>query len=235
MPLIYRKRINQFNKFIQAIRFTPEELKEYYGITPNLVELLKNTKDNTIELTEKEQEIVIKVTQGELSKRRIPITKEFRHKLNELRENVGGKKLAHYIHENESTMTSLLRGRTDATTYIIRHKINKAYHDYKCGILKPKPSIYGSGMSVEQMLYEDWQFALAKNKKYFKALEVGKTYRIYETSSPVAQNEYKLVFEGTILEEYDNYYFGKHGDKKVTFMKNLLYLPNYKVEEIKNE
>lgn len=235
MPKMYRYQIDELYKFLDEIDFSESELRKHYDLTPDLIKRTQEFEGNEVLINDKEKQNIEKILRTGASSNRVPITNKFKRKLKILKRDIGGKILAEHIDEPQSTVTNLLRGNTKTTTCNMRKKINKAYYDYKRGTLRTPLTDFKSGLTLKQLQEEDLKKALEKNKKHFKPLEIGKTYKIYEKMPQRQTNPYELVFEGTVLEEYKNYYFGKNGDRKVTFMKNLLYLPNYKVEEIKNE
>ena len=235
MAIIYRSAMNQFQDFAHQIKFTPKDIKQHYDIKPELFERIKNCESDSLQVTDEEKQIVQDIIQHMSSLYRVPVTDGLKSKLDELRQEYDAKQVSKMIGKDLTFVGRVLRGQCKTTTFEECKRIHKLYHDYKCGLIKGYKKNPVRRRTLKAMKEDDYQKALRECRKYLKVLQVGKTYRIYEYMKDSKLNPYILIFEGTITEEYSNYYLGEHKGRTVTFLKNLLYLPKYRVEEIVNE
>lgn len=233
MAVLGKYTINNFKKFVHAIQFNPSELEQYYDISPELWEQIKSLEVDSLILPQSDKEKIEKCVNRFSSTMRIPVTDDLLSKLSELRKKFGGNKTSQMIKQDTRMVNKTLRREYKTTSLRARQNINKLYHDYKCGLVKGKKRDFKKTTHLSHIEYNEYQKVLADSRKYLKFLEVGKTYRIYEYMKDSKLNPYVVRFEGTIMEEYRNYYLGVHKGRTVTFLKNLLFLPQYKVEEVK--
>ncbi len=235
MAIIYRSAMNQLQDFVHQIKFNPREMKQHYNIKPELLDKIKNCEKDSLQVTEKEKKIVQNVVQHISSLQRVPVTDGLKSKLDELKQEYDAKQVSKMLGKDLSFVGRVLRDECKTTTLAECKRIHKLYHDYKCGLIKGYKKSPIGRRTLKEIRENEYQKALRECRKYLKVLRVGKTYRIYEYMENSKLNPYVLIFEGTITEEYSNYYLGVHKGRTVTFLKNLLYLPNYQVEEIVNE
>lgn len=233
MPTIYLPTVKKIYQFTQQINFTPDDLQQYYNISPDLMNRIRNHVGTSLEVTLEEQQTINRILRTDIEKARIPITDEFMDKLQQLEKVVGVSKLTKITNKSRAFIFRLLRGEYKSTNYKIRRIINDAYKQYQGGAIKPRTTDFKNKKSIKKIIDKDYLQALINCRRYLKVLEIGKTYKIYEYTDRSLLNPYVLVFEGTITHEYKNYYLGTYRNRKVTFLKNLLYLPNYKVKEVK--
>lgn len=233
MPTIYLPTVKKIYQFTQQINFTPDDLQQYYNISPDLMNRIRNHVGTSLEVTLEEQQTINRILRTDIEKARIPITDEFMDKLQQLEKAVGVSKLTKITNKTRAFIFRLLRGEYKSTNYKIRRIISDAYKQYQGGAIKPRTTDFKNKKSIKKIIDKDYLQALINCRRYLKVLEIGKTYKIYEYTDRSIFNPYVLVFEGTITHEHKNYYLGTYRNRKVTFLKNLLYLPNYKVEEVK--
>lgn len=235
MPTVYCSTVREFEKFIHDIKFTPQEVEKYYKIPPKLLQQAKDCKGKTVKVTEQEQKTIRDALRRDSKNIRVPATTDLIEKLTILSNAIGGTTVSEALHEHPTLARRIVRGECKSTSLKTRKNINKMYHDFKCGLIKANSTDFKKQTNLKHIRYNEYQKALEESRRYLKVLEVGKTYRIYEYMKDSQLNPYRLRFEGKIIEEYNNYYLGTHKDRKVTFLKNLLFLPQYKVEEVKTD
>lgn len=233
MPTIYLPTVKKIYQFTQQINFTHDDLQQYYNISSDLMNRIQNHVGTSLEVTLEEQQTINRILRTDIKKARIPITDEFMDKLQQLEKVVGVSKLTKITNKSRAFIFRLLRGEYKSTNCKIRQIINDAYKQYQGGAIKPRTTDFKNKKSIKKIIDKDYLQALINCRRYLKVLEIGKTYKIYEYTDRSEFNPYVLVFEGTITHEYKNYYLGTYRNRKVTFLKNLLYLPNYKVKEVK--
>lgn len=235
MPTLYRSTAKKFEKFMHDIKFTPQEVEKYYKVSQDLFQRIKTCDDMTIEVTDQEQRAIREALRRDAKTIRIPATDDLIEKLSTLSKAIGGTTVSKMVHEHSTFAGRIIRREYKTTSLRTRKSINKLYHNFKCGLIKANTTDFKKKVNLKHIRYNEYQKALEESRRYLKVLEVGKTYRIYEYMKDSELNPYRLRFEGTIVEEYSNYYLGTHKDRKVTFLKNLLFLPQYKVEEVKTD
>lgn len=233
MAVIGKYTINHFKKFVHAIQFSPSELEKYYDISPELWGKIKSLEGDGLILSKPDKDKIEQCVNRFSSTMRIPVTDDLLSKLRELRKKFGGNKTSQMIHQDTRMVNRTLKGDYKTTSLRARQNINKLYHEYKCDLVKGKKNGFKDTRHLSHIEYNEYQKALVNSRKYLKLLEVGKTYRIYEHMKDSKLNPDIVRFEGTIVEEYRNYYLGVHKGRTVTFLKNLLFLPQYRVEEVK--
>lgn len=231
MPQIHASTVRQFIKFAHNIQFTPEELEKHLGISQKLWRKMTAFKGTTLEVTDKEQKAIRKALRRDAKVTRIPVTYDIMVKTKELYKVFGSEKMTKYTHQEMSYIPRFIREKQQTMPLGVRKGINRMYHDYKAGVIGER-SKKSSKVKTEKVRLQEHLMLMKQCRKYHQTLEVGKTYRIYEYMKDSKLNPYQLRFEGTITNEYSNYYLGEHKGRKVTFLKNLLFLPQYRIEEV---
>lgn len=232
MKQIKGEKRRAIRKYFNRIAFGYRDAKKYYGISKKTLQQIKKPNNLAIEVSDDEYDIIMKITQNKQSQRQMAVTEKLVYRTRTLIDTIGILELERLIGVNRSTLNSIASYKLKNTDIGIKEKIYALY----CDIIKEDnlntfdescPNV-----NIKNISKRDAQKTIEESRKSFKALTVGKRYNIYQRLYDSAIQDKTLIFDGLITEEYRNYYLGENNGRKVTFLKNLLFLPDTIVEEV---
>ncbi|NMW84746.1 hypothetical protein HKO22_03175 [Peptoniphilus sp. AGMB00490] len=218
-------------KYFNRIALSREDMKRYYNISGKTTQLIKNPNVSSIKVSNVEFDVIMNIVNNRENQLFMVVTDRTISRVKQLIDLLDINQLANILGLEKSYIEQLVNHQLSIMRTTWKEKIDDLYQEMTRDITVPLDDLCPE-VDLQKINMQGYRKALESNKKAFKALEIGKTYRIYQKRYLSQRIDKELVFEGTIIEEYSKYYLGKYHNRNVTFLKNLLYLPDTIVEEV---
>lgn len=234
MKQITGEILDNIRKYLGHSLLNYKELQKYYNITRDTAKNLRNKNIQTIMVNEEEYQSIKHILEHEKPQSKIVVTDKIVRRTSALTKFLTVGYVGDQLSMSRGSVNDILHGRKQYISITQKKKLFELYNDILKGNPKQNLDEDFEGMDTKQIAKKAYKKVLLNNRKRFQKLEVGTTYNIYQKRYKSELYDKELIFSGTIIEEYGHYYLGEHNDRKVTFLKNLLFSPETVVEEVGN-
>lgn len=234
MTEIKGETLDNIRKYLRHSLLSYKELKKYYNITRDTAKKLRNKNIKVIMINEEEYQSIKHILEHERPQSKIVVTDKIVRRVSALTKFLTVGYVGDQLNMSRGSVNDILHGRKQYISITHKRKLDELYNDILKGNPKQDLEENFDGMDTKQIAKKAYKKVLLNNRKRFQKLEVGQTYNIYQKRYKSELYDKELIFSGTITEEYGHYYLGEHNNRKVTFLKNLLFSPETVVEEVSN-
>lgn len=234
MKQITGETLDNIRGYLRHSLLSYKELQKHYNITRDTAKKLRNKSVKKIMVNEEEYQSIKHILEHERPQSKMVVTDKIARRASALTKFLTVGYVGDQLNMSRGSVNDILHGRKQYISITQKKKIDGLYNDILKGNPKQDLDEDFDGIDTKQIVRKAYKKVLLNNRKRFQKLEVGKEYNIYQKRYKSELYDKELIFSGTIIEEYGHYYLGEHNDRKVTFLKNLLFSPETVVEEVSN-
>lgn len=231
MAILDGENKKKARKYFSRVALSYKDVEKYYNISRKTTQLIKNPSVGVVQMSDAEFNIIMNIISSRENQLMMVVTDRTINRVKQLIDLLSIDQLANMLGFDKSFIEQLVNHQLPNMRTTWKEKIDDFYQEMKKDVAVSLDDTYPE-IDLKKITDKGYREALESNRKAFKALQIGKTYRIYQRRYLSQKIDKELVFEGTIAEEYEKYYLGKYHNRNVTFLKNLLYLPDTIVEEV---
>lgn len=231
---VQEQELTLIRKYLYNSSLSRKELKKYYNISKETAKKLKDKHIKNVIVNDEEYKSIKHILEYERVKSKIIVTDKIKKRTKALVNLLTVGYVGSQTYMSKETVNDIICGRQQYISLTQKKQINNLYNDTIAGKSKERLQDDCIEVDTKKVFAEEYKKVYENNKKLFKALKVGRTYNIYQERYLSETRDKELIFQGTITKEYNNYYLGEYNGRKVTFLKNLLFLPDIIVEEVNN-
>lgn len=231
---VQEQELTLIRKYLYNSSLSRKELKKYYNISKETAKKLKDKHIKNVIVNDEEYKSIKHILEYERAKSKIIVTDKIKKRTKALVNLLTVGYVGSQTYMNKETVNDIICGRQQYISLTQKKQINNLYNDTIAGKSKERLQDDCIEVDTKKVFAEEYKKVYENNKKLFKALKVGRAYNLYQERYLSKIIDKELIFQGTITKEYNNYYLGEYNGRKVTFLKNLLFLPDIIVEEVNN-
>lgn len=227
--------INKMKKYIKRLKISCTDWWRYYHLSAKTIEKLKECDLDFLDVSNKEYKSIKKITKDKKSLLSMALTDKIVERFKRVIDEFGLEGTAKEIGRPKEFLEEIINKKRKTIEIVVKERMYRFYNDIIKDEEDKRLIKKCSKVNIDAISKRDAKIIRRINKMFFRPLEVGKYYKISEKRYQSQRFTEELVFEGKIIKEYKSYYLAKHGDRNVTFLKNMLYMTDVIVREVASD
>ena len=235
MERVDKNTIIILKRYVARLRISYTDWWRYYGLSANILDKIKQKDLDFLDVTKKEYKSIKEITKDKKSLLNMVLTDKIVRRLKRVVNEFGLEETAKEIGRPKELLEEIMKKKTKTIEIIVKEKIARFYNEITKEESDEILARKCSRVNVEEVVKREKENTIRANRLLFRQLEIGKSYKIFERRYKSERYTKELIFEGKITKEYRSYYLATNNGRNVTFLKNMLYMKDIVVKEIKND